>query len=107
MRTYSNTNPIYDARFATYEDDVNRVIGNINFNYSPTDWLAFSYRLGNDFYSDQRTEITPGPKGIDGEWASPGAENMTELQHVVKILLFLNFTTSVQPLRFLPVNTNP
>ncbi|AEL25625.1 SusC/RagA family TonB-linked outer membrane protein [Cyclobacterium marinum] len=67
MRTYSNTNPIYDARFATYEDDVNRVIGNINLNYMPTDWLSFSYRLGNDFYSDQRTEITPGPKGIDGE----------------------------------------
>ncbi|GAB3000407.1 TonB-dependent receptor [Cyclobacterium sediminis] len=67
MRTYSNTNPIYDARFATYEDNVNRVIGNINLNYMPTDWLSFSYRLGNDFYSDQRTEITPGPKGIDGE----------------------------------------
>lgn len=41
MRTYSNTNPIYDARFATYEDDVNRVIGNINLNYMPTDWLSF------------------------------------------------------------------
>jgi len=67
MRTYSNTNPIYDARFATYEDDVNRVIGNINFNYHPTDWLSLSYRLGNDFYSDKRTEITPGPRGIDGE----------------------------------------
>ncbi|NHE59228.1 SusC/RagA family TonB-linked outer membrane protein [Cyclobacterium plantarum] len=69
MRTYGNTNPIYDARFATYEDDVNRVIGNINLNYHPTDWLSFSYRLGNDFYSDTRTEITPGPKGIDGEVA--------------------------------------
>lgn len=69
MKTYGNTNPIYDARFATYEDDVNRVIGNINLNYSPTDWLMFSYRLGTDFYSDSRTEITPGPKGIDGEQA--------------------------------------
>ncbi|SEJ05632.1 TonB-linked outer membrane protein, SusC/RagA family [Cyclobacterium xiamenense] len=69
MRTYGNTNPIYDARFATYEDDVNRIIGNINLNYNPTDWLSFSYRLGNDFYSDTRTEITPGPKGIDGERA--------------------------------------
>lgn len=35
--TGGNTNPIYDARFATYEDDVNRIIGNINLNYSPTD----------------------------------------------------------------------
>ncbi|MGM0945218.1 MAG: SusC/RagA family TonB-linked outer membrane protein [Bacteroidota bacterium] len=69
MRTYSNTNPIYDARFATYEDNVNRVIGNINLNYSPTDWLTLSYRLGMDNYSDSRTEITPGPSGIDGEVA--------------------------------------
>ncbi|MFC3415434.1 SusC/RagA family TonB-linked outer membrane protein [Algoriphagus hitonicola] len=69
MKTYANTNPIYDARFATYEDNVNRVIGNINLNYSPTDWLTFSYRLGMDNYSDSRTEITPGPMGIDGEVA--------------------------------------
>lgn len=67
--TGGNTNPIYDARFATYEDDVNRIIGNLNFNYSPTDWLMFSYRVGTDFYSDSREEITPGPKGIDGELA--------------------------------------
>lgn len=69
MKTYGNTNPIYDARFSTYEDNVNRVIGNINLNYSPVEWLTFSYRLGTDFYSDARTEITPGPKGIDGEVA--------------------------------------
>ncbi|MCX2679185.1 SusC/RagA family TonB-linked outer membrane protein [Galbibacter sp. EGI 63066] len=67
MRTYGNTNPIYDARFSTYKDDVNRIIGNLNFSYSPIDWLTLSYRIGTDFYSDSRTEITPGPKGIDGE----------------------------------------
>lgn len=67
MNTYGNTNPIYDARFSTYVDDVNRIIGNLNFNYSPTDWLTLSYRIGTDYYSDSRTSITPGPKGIDGE----------------------------------------
>ncbi|MEW2922488.1 SusC/RagA family TonB-linked outer membrane protein [Muricauda sp. ANG21] len=67
MRTYGNTNPIYDARFSTYKDDVNRIIGNLNLNYNPTDWLMVSYRLGVDTYNDSRTEITPGPKGIDGE----------------------------------------
>ncbi|MBS9464187.1 SusC/RagA family TonB-linked outer membrane protein [Flagellimonas sp. 389] len=67
MRTYGNTNPIYDARFSTYKDDVNRIIGNLNLNYKPTDWLTLSYRLGVDTYNDSRTEITPGPRGIDGE----------------------------------------
>src|SRR5690606_13129033 len=65
----TNTNPIYDARFSTYKDDVNRVIGNVNFNYSPWEWLTLSYRLGTDYYSNSSTEITPGPKGIDGEQA--------------------------------------
>ena len=68
MKTYgSNTNPIYDARFSTFEDNVNRIIGNLTFNYKPLDWLNFTYRLGTDSYSDSRTEITPGPMGIDGE----------------------------------------
>ncbi len=67
MKTYGNTNPIYDARFSTYVDNVNRIIGNLNLNYNPTEWLTLSYRVGTDFYSDVRTEITPGPKGIDGE----------------------------------------
>ncbi|MDX1327929.1 MAG: SusC/RagA family TonB-linked outer membrane protein, partial [Arenibacter sp.] len=45
MKTYGNTNPIYDARFSTYKDNVNRLIGNLNLNYSPTDWLSLSYRV--------------------------------------------------------------
>ena len=63
----TNTNPIYDARFSTYTDDVNRMIGNLNFNYSPAEWVTLSYRLGMDTYSDSREGITPGPMGIDGE----------------------------------------
>jgi TonB-linked SusC/RagA family outer membrane protein len=63
----TNTNPIYDARFATYEDDVNRFIGNFKFNYSPADWVTFSYLIGLDSYSDSREGITPGPMNIDGE----------------------------------------
>ncbi len=65
----TNTNPIYDARFSTYEDEVNRTIGNVRFTYSPVEWLDINYLLGTDYYSDKRTEITPGPLGIDGEAA--------------------------------------
>lgn len=67
MKTYGNNNPVYDARFSTFQDDVNRIIGNLMLNYKPTDWLGFTYRVGTDYYSDSRTEITPGPLGIDGE----------------------------------------
>ncbi|HLR24985.1 MAG TPA: SusC/RagA family TonB-linked outer membrane protein [Fodinibius sp.] len=63
----SGTNPIYDAKYSTFKDDVNRVIGNANVSYSFTDWLSASYRFGLDYYSDQRTNITPGPRGIENE----------------------------------------
>lgn len=63
----TNTNPIYDARFSTFEDEVNRTIGNLNFVYKPFEWLSLNYLIGTDYFSDSRTEITPGPQGIDGE----------------------------------------
>lgn len=62
-----NTNPIYDARFSTFEDEVNRVTGNLRFTYSPFEWMDVNYLIGTDYYSDFRTEITPGPMGIEGE----------------------------------------
>jgi TonB-linked SusC/RagA family outer membrane protein len=62
-------NPVFDARTNTYEDDVNRLIGNINASVDLTSWLALDYRIGIDTYSDQRTEIEPGPLGLDNEFA--------------------------------------
>ena len=67
MRTYGNENPVYAARFRTYEDNVDRLIGNINLKYNIADWINLSYRVGLDTYSDQRTEILPGPLGIATE----------------------------------------
>lgn len=63
----AGTNPIYDAKYSTYETNLNRIIGNISLDYSPLDWLNLAYRLGLDYYNDNRTNITPGPLGIEGE----------------------------------------
>ncbi|TBW27510.1 SusC/RagA family TonB-linked outer membrane protein [Gramella sp. KN1008] len=62
-----NTNPIYDARFSTFEDEVNRVTGNLKFTYEPFKWMDINYIAGTDYFTDSRTEITPGPLGIEGE----------------------------------------
>ena len=61
------TNPIYDARYATYEDDVDRVIGTLNLGYDAADWLAVSYRVGVDTYTDARFQTLRGPLGFDNE----------------------------------------
>jgi len=66
MNAYGNQNdnPLFIASQRRFKDDVNRLIGNINFSYVPVKWLDFSYRFGGDVISDLRTETAPGPKGI-------------------------------------------
>ncbi|TVR13174.1 MAG: hypothetical protein EA391_14435, partial [Balneolaceae bacterium] len=67
-------NPVYDANTNTYVDDVNRIIGNLRASYQFTDWLSLDYLVGIDTYSDERTEIEPGPLGLENEfvWNSAG-----------------------------------
>ncbi|MEJ5963371.1 SusC/RagA family TonB-linked outer membrane protein [Pedobacter immunditicola] len=67
MNSYGNDNPLYGPYTNKFEDNVNRVIGNINFNYHPTSWLNFTYRAGVDAYTDKRERTAPGPQGFPGE----------------------------------------
>ena len=52
-------NPRYVAQFASLNDNVNRMIGNIGLTYQITDWLNLDYKVGTDFYSDSRNRIAP------------------------------------------------
>ena len=67
MKTYGNNNPIYGALTNKLRDNVNRLIGGLNFLYSPTKWLTLSYRAGLDTYADNRLRTAPGPNGLAGE----------------------------------------
>lgn len=97
MKTYGNTNPLYDARFSTFEDEVNRTIGSLNFVYSPVEWLDVNYIIGTDYYSDSRTEITPGPLGIAGEIPLSSTGFITETRITSRDInsnLFLTFNNT-------------
>jgi TonB-linked SusC/RagA family outer membrane protein len=66
MIDYSNgiiDNPRYLAEFSTLIDDVDRTLGNINFNYQAAPWLNFTYRVGLDNYTDSRVRTVPA--GLD------------------------------------------
>ena len=52
-------NPLYVARFASLNDNVNRMIGNVGLNYKITDWLTLDYKIGTDFYNDSRERVAP------------------------------------------------
>lgn len=67
QRAYSTDNPIYSSEFWTYTDDVDRLIGNLNFELIPTEWFTIQYRIGTDTYIDERQEILPGPLGVEDE----------------------------------------
>ncbi len=67
MKTYGNNNPIYGAYTNKLTDNVNRLIGGINFNYAPLTWLTLNYRAGLDTYSDDRLRTAPGPRGFADE----------------------------------------
>ncbi|WP_340106896.1 SusC/RagA family TonB-linked outer membrane protein [Rhodohalobacter sp. 8-1] len=74
----SGRNPVYDANVNTYEDDVNRIIGNIRSSYQFADWLSLEYLIGIDTYSDDRSEITPGPLGLENEFVWSGVGGFIE-----------------------------
>jgi TonB-linked SusC/RagA family outer membrane protein len=69
MKVYGvdNDNPVFVAENRKFIDDVNRLIGNFNFTFSPFSWMDFSYRGGVDIIGDARTETAPGPTGKAGE----------------------------------------
>ncbi|HVI47667.1 MAG TPA: SusC/RagA family TonB-linked outer membrane protein, partial [Chitinophaga sp.] len=68
QQTYGTTdNPMYIQYSNRFEDNVNRIIGNVNFTWSPFKWLDVIYRAGTDHYTDGRNHSAEGPKGTVGE----------------------------------------
>jgi TonB-linked SusC/RagA family outer membrane protein len=65
MKVYSPTiidNPLYVARFSQMVSNLSRFFGNVGFNYTIIPKLKLDYKLGGDFYADNRTRIVPGPR---------------------------------------------
>jgi TonB-linked SusC/RagA family outer membrane protein len=63
----TGNNPVWGNKTNTFVDDVNRLIGNIGFNYQPLEGLNVSYRFGMDRFTDSRRASAPGPSGIENE----------------------------------------
>jgi TonB-linked SusC/RagA family outer membrane protein len=58
-KTYGNNNPIFGAYYNLFNDEVNRTISNLAFNYKPVGWLDVTYRLGYDYAADNRRATAP------------------------------------------------
>lgn len=54
-------NPLYVARYSQLKSNLFRFVGNIGFNYNIMEGLKLDYKIGGDFYGDNRTRVVPGP----------------------------------------------
>lgn len=50
-------NPYWTINQNPFNDDVNRMFGNVELQYDPLPWLNVTYRAGADFYSDRRKQV--------------------------------------------------
>ncbi len=78
---HSKTNPvIYDnpywtANMNTYKDQVNRLLGSVQFDYYAATWLSFTYRAGVDWWSRKyKDNVAVGSATAPGGWSKNGAE---------------------------------
>ncbi len=60
QRTYRGgggyNNPFFAANQAPHVDEVNRIISYIQINYAFSDWIDATYRVGNDFYNERKSQ---------------------------------------------------
>lgn len=56
-RPFSPDNPFWTVNNNPFTDNVNRYLSFLQTEYTPTDWLTVTHRLGFDFTNDDRTQI--------------------------------------------------
>lgn len=101
MLSYGETdNPIYALSSNRFKDNVNRVIASTNFVYSPFSWVDVNYRIGVDWFNDNRTHTGPGPLGVPDEqiYADNGPGFVNEYMINNRLLnstLMLNFKNKI------------
>ncbi|HEX8428647.1 SusC/RagA family TonB-linked outer membrane protein [Hymenobacter sp.] len=55
---YSNDdNPLWTIKNNRYNDEVNRIVGNVSIGYDFTEWLSLDYKLGTDTYVQEIKQV--------------------------------------------------
>jgi len=68
MKSYgTQNNPVYGNYAIPFKDDVDRVLGDLSFTYSPFKFLDIDYKLGLDTYTDFRTNTAEAAIGFANE----------------------------------------
>ena len=87
-------NPFFNVNKNKNTDRTNRIIGNINLNYAPTNWLTFSGRFGADIYSTLGNFFMH-PESNRGIAGRGFIENYTENSQLLNANFFATATKNV------------
>ncbi|MCX6306192.1 MAG: SusC/RagA family TonB-linked outer membrane protein [Bacteroidetes bacterium] len=69
-------NPYWTANMNKYNDQVNRLIGNVQLDYFTTKWLSFTYRVGIDWWGRKAKDILAvGSNAQASGWVHESMEN--------------------------------
>jgi len=69
-------NPYWTANMNKYNDQVNRLIGNVQLDYFATKWLSFTYRAGIDWWGRKvKDQLAVGSNAQAAGWCKESMEN--------------------------------
>ncbi|WP_086595585.1 SusC/RagA family TonB-linked outer membrane protein [Hymenobacter crusticola] len=87
----TDDNPLWTIKYNTYNDELNRIVGNISLGYDFTDWLSVDYKLGTDTYAQtiKRVNARDG-KGASAVSGVGAIEDETFTRRELSSYLFLN-----------------
>ena len=74
----NDDNPLWTIKNNTYQDEINRIVGNVSLGYDFTPWLSLDYKLGVDTYN-QVSQAVNG-RGSRGVSIAGGAALLGNLQ---------------------------
>ncbi|MGK7392709.1 MAG: SusC/RagA family TonB-linked outer membrane protein [Candidatus Cyclobacteriaceae bacterium M2_1C_046] len=86
-------NPYFTINKNPFVDDVNRIVGNINFGYDITSWMKLTYKLGVDNYSEEYLnafDINKSPFGFN--WGDGSVTQFNRVNRLTNsdLLLLIN-----------------
>lgn len=68
-------NPYWTVNKNPFNDDVNRIIGNINLSYKLNDWMNIMYKVGMDKFTDERLFAQDINRSYNGATRDLGSVN--------------------------------
>lgn len=98
QRTYYAVydNPYWTVHKNTYRSNVNRMLGNVSAKYMFAPWIDLTYRVGTDFYSDNRKGIKAiGSNDFEQGKITQDVLNHREIYSDVLLSLRKSFTEKI------------